>query len=345
MSTRAWDTRPKRICIVQLGRIGDLLLITPLFSALKAANPHSELHLLAGRNNYKIVEGNPFIDRVHVYTKRPLGTLCLFGTLLSTRFDVWLDPKEHKSTESSMFARLARAGTKIGFRGDKVFTHPSFQQKAGGEHYTLRSLRNLKYLGIDTASPRPSTGPTPAEDAAFAAFRARNNIVRYCVVNISASKPVRYWTDEKWVELLGSLPPVCGAAVFLCESRDAERVHGIARRVPGSTVFSTESILGTFPVIKNAHLVLTVDTCIVHVAAAFNVPVMALYINLPQFYIQYLPLSDVYRAVLSPVSGAAVETIPVVDVREAVHSLLCETGALGPASGAPLPPSILKNMQ
>jgi len=63
------------------------------------------------------------------------------------------------------------------------------------------------------------------------------------------------------------------------------------------------------------------------------------------FYIQYLPLSDVYRAVLSPVSGAAVETIPVVDVREAVHSLLCETGALGPASGAPLPPSILKNMQ
>jgi len=95
-----------------------------------------------------------------VYTKRPLGTLCLFGTLLSTRFDVWLDPKEHKSTESSMFARLARAGTKIGFRGDKVFTHPSFQQKAGGEHYTLRSLRNLKYLGIDTASPRPSTGPT-----------------------------------------------------------------------------------------------------------------------------------------------------------------------------------------
>jgi len=70
MSTRAWDTRPKRICIVQLGRIGDLLLITPLFSALKAANPHSELHLLAGRNNYKIVEGNPFIDRAWVPSGR-----------------------------------------------------------------------------------------------------------------------------------------------------------------------------------------------------------------------------------------------------------------------------------
>jgi|GEM_PF-452329 ADP-heptose:LPS heptosyltransferase len=345
MSTRAWDNRARKICIVQLGRIGDLLLITPLFSALKAAHPGNELHLIAGRNNYAIAAGNPCIDRVHVYTKRPWGTLRLIAMLRTTTFDVWLDPKEHKSTESSVLARLAQAPMKIGFRGDTVFTHPACEQKAGGEHYAARSLRNLEYLGIENAPSRPSLPHAPSYDAAFDEFRKANAVSGYFAVNISASGPVRYWKDEKWAELLNWLPRECGPAVLLSEPRDKQRVHAIARRVPRSCVFETPSILGTIPVVKNASLVLTVDTCIVHVAAAFNIPVVALYVNLPEFFVQYLPLSDMYRAVLSPVPGAAVEAIPVFDVREAVRSLLHETGALRSAADAPLPSSVLKNMQ
>lgn len=345
MSTRAWDTRPRKICIVQLGRIGDMILISPLFSALKAANPRHELHLLAGRNNYMVAQGNPCIDRMHVYTKRPLSTLRLVSRLLTTRFDVWLDPKEHKSSESSMFCRLARAKMKIGFKGDKAFTHSACEQGKGGEHYTLRSLRNLRYLGIGNASPRPSVPPTPAEDAAFAAFRQRHGIHRYVAVNISASQPVRYWTDDKWAELLCALPPDCGSAVFLSSPADSAVAEAMSRRVPGSLVFGTRSVLGTFPVVKNAAAVLSVDTCIVHVAAAFNVPVVALFINQPEFYVQYLPLSDVYRAVLSPEPGGWVNTIPLFDVREAVHSLLAEMGVPGVEAGGRLPPSVLRNMQ
>jgi ADP-heptose:LPS heptosyltransferase len=345
MSTRAWDNRARKICIVQLGRIGDLLLITPLFSALKAANPGNELHLIAGRNNYMAAAGNRCIDRVHVYTKRPWSTLRLIAMLLTTTFDVWLDPKEHQSTESSLLAFLARASMKIGFRGERAFTHPACEQKPGGEHYAARSLRNLAYLGIENAPLRPSVPPTSSQDAAFEAFRKASGIGRYCAVNISASGPVRYWKDEKWVELLKWLPRECGPAVLLRQPRDRKRVHAIARGVPQSCVFETPSILGTLPVVRNASLVLTVDTCIVHVAAAFNIPVVALYVNLPEFFVQYLPLSDVYRAVLSPVSGSAVEAIPVLDVREAVRSILCETGALRSAADAPLPPSVLKNVQ
>jgi ADP-heptose:LPS heptosyltransferase len=322
-----------------------MILLSPLFSAFKAANPRHELHLLAGRNNYIVAQGNPYIDRMHVHTKRPLGTLRLFLMLLTTRFDVWLDPKEHKSSESSMFCRFARAKMKIGFRGDKAFTHPSCEQEKGGEHYTLRSLRNLRYLGIGNASPRPSLPPTPAEDSAFAAFRQRHRLGRYITVNVSASQPVRYWTDDKWADLLCALPEACGPAVFLSSPGDAQRVEALSRRVPKSLVFGTQSVLGTFPVVKNAAAVLTVDTCIVHVAAAFNVPVVALYVNSPEFYVQYLPLSDVYRAVLSPSPGGWVNTIPLIDMREAVHSLLAEAGVPGAEAGERLPPSVLRNMQ
>ncbi len=335
--------RPAKICIVQLGRIGDLLLITPLFAALKAAYPDSELHLLAGNNNCIVVQGNPHIDRIHVHTKRPLGTIRLLATLLGTRFDVWLDPKEHKSTESSMFARLARAAMKIGFEGDKVFTHPSCRQEEGGEHYTRRSLRNLHYLGIDGASPKPVAGQSPVEDAAFEAFRVSRGVSRYYAVNISANRPERYWNDDRWAELLSSMPASCGAAVFLCEPNLLPRVQAIAGRVVGSHVFQTQSILGTFPVVKKACLVLTVETSIVHVAAAFNAPVVGLYLNQPEFYVQYMPLSDAYRVVLPRSLGMSVADVGVADVRKAVCSLMAECGIAGDLGGENLPGTVLRN--
>jgi ADP-heptose:LPS heptosyltransferase len=324
MNTAETSTKKRKICVVQLGRIGDLLLITPLCSALKSADPNCEVHVLAGRNNYMIVEGNPYVDRVHVYTKRPFGTVRLLATLLTTKFDVWIDPKEHKSSESSLLARFARAPVKIGYRGDPVFTHPAVLQKSGGEHYTVRSLRNLTYLGIENASPRPSVPPTPSHDAAFAAFRSANNIGKYYAVNISASQPARYWTDDNWVSLLSSLPSSCGPAVFLCEPRDSQRVHAIAGRVRGSHVFPTSSILGTFAVVKNSNMVITVETCIIHVAAVFNTPVVGLYLNMKDFYTQYPPLSDHQRVVLAPHEGELVAAIPLEPVVSAVTSLLEE---------------------
>jgi ADP-heptose:LPS heptosyltransferase len=271
-----------------------------------------------------IVEGNPYVDRVHVYTKRLFSTLRLFATLLTTKFDAWIDPKEHKSSESSLLARLARAPMKIGYRGDPVFTHPSVLQIPGGEHYTVRSLRNLRYLGIENASPRPSVPPTPSYDATFAAFRSANAIGRYYSVNISASQPARYWTDDNWVSLLLSLPSSCGPAVFLCEPRDSQRVHAIAGKVRGSHVYPTSSILGTLAVVKNSAMVLTVETSIVHVAAVFNTPVVGLYLNVKNFYTQYPPLSDHQRIVLAPHEGELVAAIPLQPVVDAVTSLLEE---------------------
>jgi hypothetical protein len=69
---------------------------------------------------------------VHVYTKRFFGTLRLLNSLLTTRFDVWIDPKEHYSTESAMLARMGRAPIKIGCREAFVFTHAACEQKPGG---------------------------------------------------------------------------------------------------------------------------------------------------------------------------------------------------------------------
>ena len=58
-----------KIFLVHLDRIGDLILMTLMFNALKEANPHNELHLLAGRNNYLLAGEQPLINKVHIFEK------------------------------------------------------------------------------------------------------------------------------------------------------------------------------------------------------------------------------------------------------------------------------------
>ena len=76
----------------------------------------------------------------------------------------------------------------------------------------------------------------------------------------------------------------------------------------------TSPIIEIFSLVSRAEAVITVDTSIVHIASAFNKPILALYVNLQNFYSQYLPLSDNYRVVTSPGEGDPISKIPVEDV-------------------------------
>jgi ADP-heptose:LPS heptosyltransferase len=316
----------RRVCIVQVGRIGDMLLVTPMFRALKEADPAVEVYVLAGRRNQVVVRGHPLVDRVHVYTKRPAGALGLAGALRLTRFDAWIDPKDHPSSESRVFAWLARAPIKIGYGGRWPFTHPACEERAGGEQAALRSLRNLAILGVESSDPRPVLPPTPVEDAALDRFLRAHDIAAYAAVNISAGRPERCWPVERWTALVSALAGAIPRFLVLSDPKDGELAEALARRAPGCLVFPTPSVAGTFRVVRRARLVVTLDTCTVHVASGFDTPVVALYANLPSNYRRFRPLGARSRSVMPARAGAPLADIEVEQVVGACRSLLSEAG-------------------
>src|ERR1700687_4376105 len=50
--------------------LGDLLLATPVFRALKNAYPSVQIHLLADTYNAKAIQDNPRLDKVWVWDKK-----------------------------------------------------------------------------------------------------------------------------------------------------------------------------------------------------------------------------------------------------------------------------------
>ena len=73
-----------RICIVQLGRIGDLILLTPMLVAIKNKYPDCQIDFLVGPSNYPVIKDNPLIERVIINKKTPFGIISTLYKLLTT---------------------------------------------------------------------------------------------------------------------------------------------------------------------------------------------------------------------------------------------------------------------
>lgn len=74
---------PKRILVIQLRRIGDVILTTPAVAALKARWPQTPLDFLVEPPGAEALAGNPNIERIHVYKSD--GSFGTFGWLRRIR--------------------------------------------------------------------------------------------------------------------------------------------------------------------------------------------------------------------------------------------------------------------
>jgi ADP-heptose:LPS heptosyltransferase len=86
-------------------------------------------------------------------------------------------------------------------------------------------------------------------------------------------------------------------------------------------LYPTPSIIDAVTAVAYADLILTVDTSIVHIASAFNTPIVSLHPNIYRVYSKYRPLSDKARCVMALGEGAIVPEIPLEMVLREYHSL------------------------
>jgi ADP-heptose:LPS heptosyltransferase len=332
----------QKILVVALGRIGDLVLITPIFRALKGLEPVPEVHLLAGRNNYRAVEAHPFIDRVHVYTKRPWGTARLIYALRTTQFDLWIDPKDHPSSESRLLARIGRHRTSVGFNPPdkhRAFTYsviPHTEQR--GVHMSSRCLRALEPLGIHSEDATPVLGVDPLAAEHLSAFLKEHAVSGYCLVNISGAIPDRTWQIEKWIALINAIAWESDCHLLICAlARDWRQARLIVESTANALLYPTPSIVEVIAAVARADLVLTVDTSIVHIASAFDKAILSLHANIHREYTKYRPLSQHARCVLPAEEGAMVGEITLERVLGEYRSLRDEVQQTRRQSNAPAP--------
>lgn len=322
-----------KIMVVQLNRIGDLILITPLLKSLKDKFLESEITFLAGRKNFDVADNHPLIDKAILYKKDPLSLIRLMSYLRMNKYDIWIDPRDHESSEGTLLARFARADIKIGFNppGSSVFTYAmKSDSELSGLHYTTRVLTALEHLDITPEQNRPVLYVSPDSEDYLNKFIADNKLGSYYCLNISSNGPDRSWPADKWIEFINSIDTKDHDIILISMPDDSDSAEKIKNSCEHVCLFKSGSIIDIFSLVNRSDMVITVDTSIVHIASAFNKPLLGLYVNLQNFYSQYLPLSEEYRIVTSPEEG---DPISNISVEEVINNYVSLQLALAQSSG------------
>lgn len=319
-----------KVLITQLGRIGDMILLTPLFSILKENYPDYTIDVICGTKNYSIITNNPNINNIYIFDKSPFKLIRFFSQIRKTKYDYYIDPKDHYSRESSILAGMIKAKNKIGFKSDKNRNFnlgiPTYKENEG-KHYSLKILNPLRYFNIELTekSYKPVLFEALESRQYFQEFREENNLRKFIVINISASQKRKMWDKEKWVDFINRIDIEFERKhfdfVITSAPTESDEVKYIIENTNKLIQFQSRNILDVVSLIKNSSLLITPDTALVHIAAAFNVKLLGLYANNPFFYSMFYPLSDIYEVVLTPEGREYIDEISVNEVLEAFFKL------------------------
>lgn len=318
---------PSRVLVIQLKRIGDLILTTPALSVLREECPAAEVTVLAGGSCAGLL---PMIPATRAFALGEPG----FWSWVRSRYDCCLDFTG--TDRSALFSILSRAPLRATFKrfgkkfrhriASNIFVDSSVRERHTADHYTdLLQALQIRREGVPLWIEAPPLTPKVAD---------RLPAGRYLVLHAGTARPEKYWLAPRWAEVARALAARFGLGIVLTGSQDPhEQSHireilGHLAPVPCLDLSGATSLAELAAIIRGAALFCGVDTAAMHLADAAGVPLVALFGPTNPFHWRpRCARSIVLRAGVTPPfypgqQGAPLDAIPVEDVVAAGISLL-----------------------
>jgi ADP-heptose:LPS heptosyltransferase len=228
----------------------------------------------------------------------------LLTQIRSKQFDYLIDAKDHRSTESGLIARIVKAGKKIGFNppGKSYFTDGLDGEKDNtGLHFVLRSFKPLSYLGISMPDdiPHPELFPVEESMKYVANFLNGANGKPVLTINLSASNHGKMWENDNWKIFIEAIDKQSFFPIITYAPADSDVATDLLTKVKVAE-FNSRNMDDVIALISQSSVLVTPDTSLIHVAAAFDKPLFGLFSGLNDFLAKFHPLSSVYEVVRSP---------------------------------------------
>ena len=299
--------KPKKVLFIATRQIGDVLVTTPLIQQARELWPEAEFHFLGYRGKLDMLKGNPDIAELIETSDRPgFGEyLSLFNRLFQ-RYDLAIVTQP---SDRAYFYGLVAAFRRVGVLGghpqgltkqNKAKKSKNDKQNAWkkaiclhtvdvdyfGQHVITEKLRLLEvfYKNVQDLFSKPISVVPPAGEALTPVIASQLRSP-YVVVHpgpLTAYKrwPLAYWqtlvtwlTQQGWQVVLSASP----AKQDLQLNQDIVSLLDEATRQNVVNAAGKLSIPQARSLIQGAHLYIGVDTSITHLAAACNIPTVALF--------------------------------------------------------------------
>ena len=303
-----------KILLLQLKRIGDLIMTTPAIEALRKNFPEARITLVVSRECAELLPAISSADRTLV-ANRNLSDVAVFLTVAREKFDYCVDFTQ--SDRSALLAFLSRAQKRVAAHrvkdnsGNRARVYNEFTKLRLKEMHTLDyNLALLEPLGICNASRVLRLEvPRPARKKAEQLLEIAKIDNPFIIFHPGSARAEKFWETRRWADVIGHVRSnwrincvltgggsgleqkhICEIKAKLRQPVDSlspesspGRVTHPSRSTPrlgrASIVDLSRKtdLLTLTALIAQARLLVTVDSAAMHLAAAKQTPQVVLF--------------------------------------------------------------------
>jgi predicted lipopolysaccharide heptosyltransferase III len=275
------------ILLLQLKRIGDLILTTPAIAALRKNYPDAHVILAVSNECTQLLPAISKVDRVLI-ARRNLRDVAMVSSVAGNRFDYCVDFT--RNDRSAFLTLLSGARRRVASYRVRE------QSKTRARVYTdlvgvrVRDMHTIDYnlallepLGVHAASAAPQLDlPRTALENADRLRRDRKIMRPYVILHPGSARREKLWDAARWAAVIEHFSQHNQLEVVLTSGPSADEQAHIAAitrhtRQKFIDLSGKTDLLTLAALIGQAQLLVTVDSAPVHFAAATHTPQVILF--------------------------------------------------------------------
>ena len=285
---------PKRILVIRLSAIGDIVMASGLIPAMRKRWPTAHITWLVEEPMAGLLSANPKVDEVQTLPRgrwRHLRQKGNFGPLLQElnamrhwiqdqNFDLVLDLQG--LLKSGIWAFLSHAEKRIGLGSKEgsqwlmTETLPRLMEdpRIGKEYRDL-----CRYIGADPEDFSLEIVISDSDRASARLAMQENGIEgAYGVLAPLTTRAQKHWPDEHWGQLAERISSL-GPLVILGGPADLERAQQIVAlsKRPLVNLVGQLPLMQSAAVVESARFLVGVDTGLTHLGIALKTPTAAIF--------------------------------------------------------------------
>lgn len=262
-----------KFLIIRFSSIGDIVLTTPVIRCLKQQYPGAEIHYVVKKKFADVLKHNPYIDQLHLLDNN-LDELVL--RFKAERFDYIIDL--HKTIRSYLL-RIKLRRPVLTFRKLSIekFLMNKFRINLlpKNTHIVERNLAAVKSIGVENDHKPVDYFISPSEEVQITtlpeAFQSG-----YIAFVIGGQHFTKRLPVEK---IIGICRGINLPVLLLGGPEDIESGDRIQQALPEKVLNTCGryALNQSVSLLKNANSVIAHDTGLMHIAGAFNKPIVSVW--------------------------------------------------------------------
>lgn len=263
-----------KFLIIRFSSIGDIVLTSPVIRCLKQQVPDAEIHFLVKSKFIPVVQHNPYIDKVQVLA---YSWELLIEELKTEKYDYIIDLHHNSKSLRVKSALKVKSFSFYKLNIQKYLLTALKINLLPKVHIVDRYMETVKHFGVKNDDKGLDYFISPAEQVGRKDIPASHTAGYYALV-IGAAHGTKKWPVHKWKAFCEQ---VNHPVILLGGNEDIKAGEEIASVDP----IKVYNACGKFSLnesanlVNKAKLVISHDTGLMHIAAAYKKPIISIWGN------------------------------------------------------------------